>query len=260
MDDTTAPETPVSPQPEDPLAGVPELKTYMVDNDDEKISALKLTADSIAQMRQSANSALIYSPINLSIIVAILALAARYMRDAGFDNAIIGTTGAGLVMCTLAIFRWFTQGYLFAAEAMKWDWLGDADVIVTKFGDEIIGTVIIDWISGESRQKKRKAWRGEVKAWTVRLKYRHKGVGTALLEEAVKEAKKKGAETLEFAEEHASKFYSVIVCGEVLVMVKLTCLFVQIRRESSMTFIIRGLIIVRRRAGRCCRICLRPVL
>ncbi|WPH04454.1 Hypothetical protein R9X50_00734500 [Acrodontium crateriforme] len=203
-DSSNVPETPVSTQPEDALDGVPELKTYMVNNDDEKISALKLTADSIAQMRQSANSALIYSPINLSIMVAFLALAARFMRDAGYDNAIIGTTGAGLVMCTLAIFRWFTQDYLFAAEAMKWDWLGDADVIVTKFGDEIIGTVIIDWLSGESRQKRKKAWRGEIKAWTVRLKYRHKGVGTALLEEAVKEAKKKGAETLEFAEEHAN--------------------------------------------------------
>jgi GNAT superfamily N-acetyltransferase len=41
----------------------------------------------------------------------------------------------------------------------------------------------------------------------VRLRYRGKGVGAALLEDAVKEARKKGAESLEFAEDHASEFF-----------------------------------------------------
>ncbi|KAI7139410.1 hypothetical protein KC352_g29910, partial [Hortaea werneckii] len=46
--------------------------------------------------------------------------------------------------------------------------------------------------------------RGEIKAWTVRMKYRRKGVGSAVLEEAVREARRKGAESLEFAYDHAN--------------------------------------------------------
>ena len=53
---------------------------------------------------------------------------------------------------------------------------------------------------------RKKAWRGEIKAWTVRMKYRRKGVGSAVLEEAVREARRKGAESLEFAYDHASQY------------------------------------------------------
>ncbi|KAK5132425.1 hypothetical protein LTR08_009108 [Meristemomyces frigidus] len=190
--------------PHDSLAGVPELRTYMTNDEDDKISALKLAADSIAQMRQAANYSLISHPLNMTIAVAVLALVARYMVESRQDTYLAGTTCAGFIMAALAAFRYLTKGYLFAAEDISWDWLGDADIIITKFGEEVIGTVMIDWVSGESRQKRKKAWRGEVVAWTVKMKYRKKGVGSALLEEAVKEAKKKGAETIEFAEDHAN--------------------------------------------------------
>ncbi|KAK5121821.1 hypothetical protein LTR85_004696 [Meristemomyces frigidus] len=192
------------PSHEDPLAGVPELKTYMTEDEEERIAALKLSADSIAQMRQTANNALITHPVNMAVAVAVVALVARYMVDSKQDTYLAGTTCAGIIMAVLAGFRYITKDYLFAAESINWDWLGDADVIITTFGDEVIGTVIVDWVSGESRQKRKKAWRGEIKAYTVRLKYRRKGVGSALLEEAVKEAKKKGAETIEFAADHAN--------------------------------------------------------
>ena len=108
-------------------------------------------------------------------------------------------------MILFVLCRYLTAPYIVAAEQINWEWLGTADVIVTKFGDEIIGTVIIDWISGDSRQKLKKPQKGEIKGWAVRLRYRKKGVGGALLEEAVKESRKKGAETMEFAEDHASK-------------------------------------------------------
>ncbi|KAK4543501.1 hypothetical protein LTR36_005395 [Oleoguttula mirabilis] len=201
--DSVMGDTDVSP-PEDPLSGVPELKTYMTDDEEERIAALRLAADSIAQMRQAANNALITHPLNMTIAVAVVALVARYMVESKQDTYLAGTTCAGIIMAVLAGFRYLTKDYLFAAEAINWDWLGDADVIITTFGEEVIGTVIVDWVSGESRQKRKKAWKGEIKAYTVRLKYRRKGVGSALLEEAVKEAKKKGAETIEFADDHAN--------------------------------------------------------
>lgn len=197
---------PISPAARDPLAGVPELQTYLTSDQTEKVAAIKLTADSVAQMRQAANSALLYHPLNAGLAVAALALLTRAMRDHAFDWTVVFTTLAGLLMTLLASCRWFTKGYLFAAEDVNWAWRDDADVIVTKFGDEVIGTVMIDWVSGEGRQKRKKAWRGEIKAWTVRLRYRNKGVGYALLEEAVKEAHRKGAETIEFADDHASEF------------------------------------------------------
>jgi ribosomal protein S18 acetylase RimI-like enzyme len=191
---------------EDPLAGVPELKTYIATDEGDKIAALKLVADSVAQMRQTANNVLVTHPLNMAIAVAILALLARFVYESRGDVFIAGTTCAGVIMTGLAAYRYLTQDYLFAAESINWEWLGDAEVIVTKFGEEVIGTVMVEWVSGEGRQKRKKSWRGEIRAWTVRLKYRRKGVGGALLEEAVKEAKKKGAETIEFADDHASKY------------------------------------------------------
>lgn len=195
------------------MAGVPELQTYMAKSDEDRHDALKLVADSVAQMRQTANQTLIFHPLNSALVVGIISLIARYMYDSRHDLTLVGTTCAGLLMCSLAACRMLTQSYLFAAEGINWEWLGDADMIVTKFGDEVIGTVVIEWVSGESRQKRKKAWRGEIRAWTVRLKYRKKGVGSALLEDAIKEAKKKGAESIEFADDHASKFWGQLETG-----------------------------------------------
>jgi len=193
-----------NPPSEDPLAGVPELRTFKTDNEDDQIAALKLTADSVAQMRQAANRSLIWHPFNLAVGVAILALVARYIHERKHDKYLTGTTCAGIIMAFLTAFRYLTKDYLFRAETINFDWLGDADVLVTKFGDEVIGTVVVDWLSGESRTKRKKAWRGEIRAWTVRMKYRRKGVGSAVLEEAVREARRKGAESLEFAYDHAN--------------------------------------------------------
>jgi GNAT superfamily N-acetyltransferase len=205
--------------PEDPLADIPELHSYMARDETDKTAALKLVADSVAQMRQAANRALIFHPLNLALTVGVMTFVARWVYDAKRDWSLVGTSCAGVVMAMLAGYRWCTQGYLHSAETINWDWIEGSDVIVTKFGDEIIGAVVVDWISGESsRQKRKKAWRGEIRAWTVRLKYRGKGVGAALLEDAVKEARKKSAESLEFADDHASEFY----CIEVYFYIKLT--------------------------------------
>lgn len=238
---------------EDPLADVPELQTYMARSDEDKTDALKLVADSVAQMRQTANQSLIFHPLNSALAIGIISLIARYIYDSRRDIYLVGTTCAGLLMCTLAACRMFTQNYLYAAEGINWAWLGDADMIVTKFGDEIIGTVVIDWISGESRQKRKKAWRGEIKAWTVRMKYRRKGVGSALLEDAVKEAKKKGAESIEFADDHASKCLILLANGAGVLM------STQIPREYCRSCTTLDLTSVTGSRGSCSKTCWRRV-
>lgn len=206
--DMDAPDTPL-PQ-DNPLADVPELSSYLATDEFEKMEALKLVADSVAQQRQAANRALIYHPVNVAVMIGLLSLVGRYLSQKGFDTMGLLLTLMGIFMSFMVGCRYLSQGYLIAAEEINLAWLGDADILVTKFGEEVIGTVMIEWVSGESRTKKKKAWRGLVRAWTVRLKYRHKGVGGALLEDAVSAAKKKGAESLEFAEDHASELCPMV--------------------------------------------------
>ena len=56
-----------------------------------------------------------------------------------------------------------------------------------------------------------------MRGWTVKLKYRGKGVGKGLLEEAVKVAGERGADGIVFAADHASKFYHYLTyCDHVL--------------------------------------------
>lgn len=209
--------------PEDPMAGVPELKSYVATTDSDKLAGMQLVADSIAQMRQTANNALIFNPVTMPVIIAIMAGAVSYLWQRDQDVAILLTTCAGIMMISFALCRFITNPYITAAESLGWEWLGDAEVIVTKFGEEVIGSVIIDWISGESRSKRKKAWRGEIKGWAVRLRYRGKGVGTALLEDVIKQGKTKGAETIEFADNHASKSYTSsrsVVCTDLAIKIR----------------------------------------
>lgn len=191
------------------MADVPDLTSYITTDEGERIAALKLVTDSVAQMRQTASRALIFHPLNMAIWVAICSMVGRYLYDTRGDIGIIVTTCAGITMALLVAVRWATSEYIHKAEDFNWDWLGDSDILVTKFGDEVIGCLVLAWVSGEGRQKRKKAWRAEIKAWTVRLKYRHKGVGTALLEDAVREARKKGADGVEFADDHASMLFTL---------------------------------------------------
>ena len=95
------------------------------------------------------------------------------------------------------------------AEEIGWEWLGDDRVIVVKWGEEVIGSLVLGWEEDEavanggkkkrgSGGKKRGCW-AVVRAWTVRLKYRGKGVGEGLLEEAVRVASLNSAEGVRFA-------------------------------------------------------------
>jgi len=130
------------------------------------------------------------------------------------DLALLFTTFGGVFMVALAMVRYITREYIFHAEGLKWDWLGDDSVLVTKFGDEVIGTVVLGWEKGEKGTRRKKSGKGIVRGWSVRLKYRHKGIGRALLEEAVKLVNEKGGDGIEFAEDHASMFDEVYLWSE----------------------------------------------
>ncbi|KAE8448644.1 hypothetical protein EG329_009069 [Mollisiaceae sp. DMI_Dod_QoI] len=203
--------------PPNPLEGVPELITAPLTTESDKELALKLVADSIAQQRNIAASAIIFHPICIALYVGFMAIVSQYLYKDRGDIGIVITTGAGITMACLIAVRGATAGYLLAAEEMSWKWAqnedGEDDTIIgSKFGDEIMGACVLRLERNGNGGAKKKAKSGKtggkglVRAWTVRVKYRGKGVGTELLEEAVRITREKLGNSAEigFAVEHAN--------------------------------------------------------
>jgi GNAT superfamily N-acetyltransferase len=197
------------------MAALPELRTYTAVTDDDRIAGLKLVADSIAQQRQITSRVLIFHPLHIAAITALLAVVSQYLYARG-DLILVATTWGGVVMAGLVAVRWASGSYIFHAETVNWEWLGPDEMIVVKWGEEVIGALVLGWSEeGMGRKMRGKGGRrgiGLVRGWTVRNKYRGKGIGESLLEEAVKVGGERGAKGVEFAEEHASEFLRVR-CG-----------------------------------------------
>ncbi|KAE9371377.1 hypothetical protein N431DRAFT_410028 [Stipitochalara longipes BDJ] len=213
---TSNAEDEVVPAP-NPLEGVPPLVTKQLTDEDDKVAALKLIADSIAQQRQQASRAVIFHPLTLAGYILLLAIISNFIYKSRSDIGIIATTSAGVTMACLVAIRGLTGGYLNLAEEFNWKFAtnedGDEDIIIgSRYGEEIIGATILRLEgkgngSGKKKTKSAKTGgKGVVRAWTVRVKYRGKGVGTELLEEAVKITREKLGNSAEigFAAEHAN--------------------------------------------------------
>lgn len=175
---------------------------------EDRIEALRLIADSVAQQRQLASQAIILHPATLATTAVILAIMARYIAW----TAML-TTSAGLIMAGLLGVRWYTSGYISEAEKINLKWLGDQSpasngngngtsnnrdpiVVVSKWGDEVIGALVMRVVKRERK--------GYVSAWTVKPRYRNKGIGRGLLEEAAKVVWGKGGRGVVFEEGHAN--------------------------------------------------------
>jgi hypothetical protein len=191
---------------DDPLAGVPELHTTSSPTDDEREDALRLVADSVAQQRQFAARALIGNPANIAVFVACCAGVVQLitLRFGHAEYGVLFTTFSGVIMAALVAVRGVVGPYLLQAEKVGWDWLGEDAIVVTRFGDEVIGALVLGWggAGEKGRGKRRKGGVGLVRAWTVKLRYRGRGEGRALLEEAVKLVKERGGDGVGFAENH----------------------------------------------------------
>ena len=201
----------------DPLEGVPPLVTKQLTDEDDKIKALKLIADSIAQQRQHASRAVIFHPLTIAGYIVLLAIMFKLVYKTRSDLGIVATTAAGLTMACLIAVRGLTGGYLNLAEDFNWKFAknedGEEDIIIgSRYGEEIMGALILRLErngngSGKKKSKSAKTGgKGVVRAWTVRIRYRGKGVGTELLEEAVKITRETLGNSAEigFAAEHAN--------------------------------------------------------
>jgi ribosomal protein S18 acetylase RimI-like enzyme len=197
-------------------AGIPPLSTAILEDEDDRLDALKLIADSVAQQRQAASRALIFHPITIVLWAIMLGVTSRLQYKQSDDVGIWLTTVMGLTMAMLVAVRGATGGYLSEAEAIKWEFLENEDgeedqLIGAKFGAEIIGALALRLERPGGAKKKSKTGgykggKGVIRAWTTKLRYRHKGIGTELLEEALRITREKCGRDSEvgFAADHAN--------------------------------------------------------
>ncbi|KAG8167222.1 hypothetical protein KVR01_002911 [Diaporthe batatas] len=211
-----------SPQPQANLEDIPPLSLDVLTTRNDKVEALKLVADSIAQQRQRASLGLVFHPLLLSGLVASLALTYQVawarkpqpQRDLGVALALF----SGVVMAYLLAIRYATSGYIQIAESLGWDWLvspdtADEDVVIgTRFGSELIGALFLRLEPTSGHRGKRRGTqtmrggKGVIRAWTTKLRYRGKGVGADMLQEAVRVTRERCGRDAEvgFAAEHAN--------------------------------------------------------
>ncbi|KAK7754104.1 hypothetical protein SLS62_003950 [Diatrype stigma] len=221
---------------------LPPLTVRALDGEADKVAALRLVADSIAQQRQSASRHLVFHPYLLAGLAAALALSYQVSWRARRDLGMALMLHSGVVMTYLLAIRYATGRYIQVAEGLRWAWLvpssgnkgdgagagagaGEEDTVIgVRFGSELIGALVLrlEPSPGQSQShvgKKRtrhvlKGGHGVIRAWTVKLKYRRRGVGTDLLHEAVRVTRERCGRDAEvgFAKEHAN---STMVLPEV---------------------------------------------
>ncbi|KAL5118126.1 hypothetical protein ACEQ8H_003961 [Pleosporales sp. CAS-2024a] len=189
-----------------PNEEIPQLSTYTAESDDDRIEGLRLVADSVAQQRQVSSKMLIFHPITLAVFALVSAIATQLMLKTYNDWLMVGTTVGGITMTFLILIRWMTGEYIGLAEDIDMAWLGDDRLLVVKWGEDIIGALVLGWADDDAAKKRGRRRRGKavIRAWTVKLKYRGKGVGEGLLEEAVKVAGERGADGIVFDADHAN--------------------------------------------------------
>jgi hypothetical protein len=208
--------------PLDPLDNIPPLTTTLATTTDDRIEGLRLVADSVAQQRQLASKALIFHPLTIAVVVGLLAVAGQWLYDGTRGSyGIIATTYAGIIMAVLLSVRWASGGYIDLAEDVgTWKWLDKGsttgkvdDIILTKFGEEAIGALVLRRVRSDDggniaaprkRRQNSAGSKGVIRAWTVKNRYRRKGIGLGLLEEAIKVCVDRGWSGPAYADDHAN--------------------------------------------------------
>ncbi len=236
------------------LDDIPPLTLGVLTSRADKVDALQLVADSVAQQRQVASRSLVFHPLSVGGLVVALGVAYQTNRHRDY-----GTLMMLLSSVTMTYFlgiRYFCGPYLTLAEGIKWDWLkpggsdgaDDSDsteeedtIIGAKFGEEIIGALVLRFeppsseqqgaasangsasgtavaappsrkkqgggrANGNTGKNSLKGYHGVIRAWTTKLRYRRRGIGGDLLQEAVRVTRERCGKDaiIGFAQEHAN--------------------------------------------------------
>ncbi|KAM3429075.1 hypothetical protein MY4824_008443 [Beauveria thailandica] len=214
--------------------GIPRLTYTAAQTADEKRDALRLVADTIAQQRQVASTAVIFHPATLGPFVAVLA-GLVYRSGSDWVGAVI--LASGVVVAYLAAVQYYTYGYLQRAERFNWKRFitppsasdgppaqqQQDTVLYARYGDDVIAALVLRLVAASkmpppssssstvaSQQQQQQQQRGtgssaQIRAWATRLRYRHAGVGGDMLREAVALARSSlgPAAAIEFSDSHA---------------------------------------------------------
>lgn len=174
---------------------LPPLSYGILTNEDERRTGLRLITDSIAQQSQLANFSIIFNPLCIAGLASALAAMLRARGTTDLGTTLI--TISGTIICYLAAIRMLTSRFIRMAESFNPDDFltgpeGRQDIVIgARFDNEIIGCLILrPYLSDTDFHKQSKASSskisgGSIRAWTVRLKFRNKGVGGDLLRFAV---------------------------------------------------------------------------
>lgn len=175
---------------------IPRLSIEVLTKHNDKVDALKLVADSLAQQRQVASRILIFHPCCLAVLALFLSTGHYVIASSGRDDlgGFIITYG-GVVLAYLITIRYFTGPYIHLTEEREWpQWLRGPDgvddlILGARFGGDLIGalTLRLKRSGGKKSTRQRKA---AIRAWTIRTRYRGKGLGSDMLLEAVVVTKK----------------------------------------------------------------------
>ncbi|KAH6856969.1 hypothetical protein B0I37DRAFT_368908 [Chaetomium sp. MPI-CAGE-AT-0009] len=219
---------------------IPPLSLELLTSQEDKAAALKLVADSIAQQRQAAAFHLVFHPLPLAAILAVLAAIYRYAwtQNSQHDLGTVLMLASGAIMTYLTAIRFFTSGYLRAAEEISWDFLtagrdGDEEDLVfgTRYGTDVVGALVLrlerPWSpsdgnsggsggGGGSRRKghsRQNSFKAHSRQNSFKLKGGRGGLGGDLLREAVRVTRERCGKDAEvgFAKEHAN---SIMVLPE----------------------------------------------
>lgn len=174
----------------------------------DRADALKLVVDSVAQQRQVASRDVVFNPVCVSVLVAVLAVAHFGMQAMGHDFSAMLITYSGIVLIYLSTIRYAASTYIRIAEETDWHaWLenqdgGEAVVLGARYGTELIAAVVLDLPKRNTRAKSQP--KATIRAWTTKIRYRRRGLGGDMLREAVKAAKQAHGPNcaVEFAADH----------------------------------------------------------
>ena len=153
---------------------LPQLVLTAAPSPAEKVAALQLIANSIAQQRQTLNRAIMLHPYFLAPAFALLAVLYRSTPD--LPTLVV--LAAGITMALFSILSRYTSDYLTRAEdvgsaAGRAEFVDAPDriTVVARWGERVIGAVVV--AVGDQK--------AEVWGWAVELRYRGKGLGRDLV-------------------------------------------------------------------------------
>ncbi|KAJ9366591.1 hypothetical protein DTO282E5_8702 [Paecilomyces variotii] len=216
--------------------------------EDEKTDALRLIAASVLEQRFIAIRSLFLHPVVLCLALLAHAIAARLLFRKPYNTVLGAFGYTVCILSAVFALTYVSREYAYLAtqsETRAWliqphrarhppssnnsssKSLPEDDILVAKYDSRVVGALVFriartrafmtgtPSATGFTRGHRRRSSHsssarltGVIRAWTVKTSYRHRGIGTDLLRQAVEMCRRRRLDGPVFADDHA---YSVRV-------------------------------------------------